>query len=285
MWFDNYKFPIKALRQVLMEQPQKNNRKLIASVQHALNILNLFDASHPELGNSEIANLLSMDPGTVAGLVYTLKQNNYLDQNPSNRKYRLGLKLAERAAVLLNQIDLRKIAAPYLEELRTWSGESTNLAIYDHQEVAYIERLFGSHPLGIRSEIGKRAPLHSTALGKIILANLKTQDVQKILSDYKFTQVTPNTIIGYDDFIRELDHVRKLGFALDNEENEIGGRCLAAPVLNNEEVAVAAISISFPTQRLPLEKIPEYGEKIKTAALEISKRIGFRGDSFPKEVK
>jgi IclR family KDG regulon transcriptional repressor len=268
-----------------MEQNQKKNRKIIASVQHALNILNLFDASHPELGNSEIANMLGMDPSTVAGLIYTLKHNNYLDQNPSNRKYRLGLKLAERAAVLLNQIDLRKIAAPFLEELRSWSGESTNLAIRDHQEVAYIERLFGSHPLGIRSEIGKRAPLHSTALGKAILAHLRPNDTQAILGEYQFIQVTPNTIIKIDEFIQELERVRKLGFALDDEENEIGGRCLAAPIQNDDGIAVAAISISFPIQRLPLEKVQEYGEKIKTSALEISSRIGFRAENLTKEVK
>jgi IclR family KDG regulon transcriptional repressor len=270
--------------QELMEKPKKT-RKVIASVQHALDILNLFDSLHPEMGNSEIANTLDMDPGTVAGLIYTLKQNNYLDQNPANRKYRLGLKLAERAAVLLNQIDLRKTAAPYLEELRSWSGESTNLAIRDHQEVAYIERLFGSHPLGIRSEIGKRAPLHSTALGKAILANLNLIATKKILSEYKFFPVTPNTIMNLNDFIQELERVRLQGFALDNEENEIGGRCLAAPVFNEEGIAVAAISISFPIQRLPLEKIPEYGERIKNSAMEISRRIGFLGGNLSKEVK
>jgi IclR family KDG regulon transcriptional repressor len=268
-----------------MEQNQKKKRKLIASVQHALNILNLFDASHPEMGNSEIANRLDMDPGTVAGLIYTLKDNNYLDQNRSNRKYHLGLKLAERAAVLLNQIDLRKVAAPFLEELRSWSGESTNLAIRDHQEVAYIERLFGNHPLGIRSEIGKRAPLHSTALGKVILANLKPQDTKDILSDYKFQPVTPNSIVNIDDFLLELENVQKLGFAFDNEENEIGGRCLAAPIINNEGVAIAAISISFPAQRLPLAKVQEYGEKIKTTALEMSRKIGFYDEIDIKEVK
>ena len=86
--------------------------------------------------------MLNMDPGTVAGLVYTLKLNNYLDQNPDNRKYRLGMKLAERAAVLLDQIDLRKIAAPYLEELRQWSGESINLAIRDHNRSRLYRKTF-----------------------------------------------------------------------------------------------------------------------------------------------
>jgi DNA-binding IclR family transcriptional regulator len=99
-----------------------NNRKAIGSVQRALDILNLFEGSRTVIGNNEIARLLGMDPSTAAGLVYTLKLNNYLDQNPDTRKYRLGMKLAERASVLLDQIDLRKIATPTLEKVRQWSG-------------------------------------------------------------------------------------------------------------------------------------------------------------------
>jgi IclR family transcriptional regulator, KDG regulon repressor len=227
-----------------MNKQTGNSRKVIASVQHALDILNLFDGSHAELGNNEIAKTQNMDPGTVAGLVYTLKLNNYLDQNPINRKYRLGMKLAERAAVLLDQIDLRKIATPYLEELRQWSGESINLAI-------------------------------STALGKAILANLHPEETQAILTGYEFIPLTPKTIINSKDFLKELERTRILGYAIDEEENEMGGRCLAAPVFNNDGIPVAAISISVPVQRLPREKITEFGSKIKEVALEISRNLGY----------
>ncbi len=250
-------------------------RKVIASVQHALNILNVFEDTHTELGNSDIARLLGMDPGTVAGLVYTLRINNYLDQNPENRKYRLGLKLVERASILLGQIDLRKTAEPVLESLLEWSRESVNLAVRDNQEVVYIERLFGSQSLGIRSELGKRAPLHSTALGKAILANLEPSEILAILGDYKLTPVTPKTIVTKADLLAELEKVRREGYALDEEENELGGRCLAAPVINHLGKPVAAISVSAPIQRLPKEKIPEYGEKIKTAAGILSRNIGY----------
>jgi len=263
-----------------MQKQTGNNRKIIASVQHALDVINLFNGSHAEIGNNEIAKMLNMDPGTVAGLVYTLKLNNYLDQNPDNRKYRLGMKLAERAAVLLEHIDLRKIAAPYLEELRQWSGESINLAIRDHNEVVYIERLFGHHSLGIRSELGKRARLHSTALGKAILASMNPEKTQAILTNYEFITVTPKTITNSKDFLEELERVRKIGYAIDEEENELGGRCLAAPVFNNDGTPVAAVSISVPIQRLPREKIIEYGTRIKEAALDISRNLGY----FPKEV-
>ena len=258
-----------------MKKQTGNTRKVIASVQRALDIINLFDGSHAELGNNEIAKMLDMDPGTAAGLVYTLRLNNYLDQNPDNRKYRLGLKLAERAAVLLDQMDLRKIATPYLEELRQWCGESINLAIRDHNEVVYIERLFGHHSLGIRSELGKRARLHSTALGKAILANMNPEEAKAILTGYEFVSITPKTITNLKDFLVELERVRETGYAIDEEENELGGRCLAAPVFNNDGIPVAAVSISVPIQRLPREKVIEYGKRIKEATLDISRNLGY----------
>jgi IclR family KDG regulon transcriptional repressor len=250
-------------------------RKVIASVQHALQIMDLFDGTHSELGNAEIAKALNMDPGTVAGLVYTLKLNKYLDQNLTNRKYRLGLKLVERASLLLRHIDLRKIATPYLEELLKWSGESVNLGIRDQNEVVYIERLFGDHSLGIRSELGKRAPLHSTALGKVILAHMDQHEARNILTDYDFIPVTRFTITDQKQFLAEIERIRESGFAIDEQENEIGGRCIAAPIYNNDGNVVAAVSISVPIQRLPNEKIAAYGEKIKAAALEISRNFGY----------
>ncbi len=255
---------------------KQTGRKPIASVQHALDILNLFDGTHAELGNSDIARMLDMNPGTVAGLIYTLKINNYLDQNPENRKYRLGLKLAERASVLLDQIDLRKVAKPILEDLLQWSGESVNLAIQDHQEVVYIERLIGNHSLGIRSELGMRAPLHSTALGKAILANLKETEIRTILMGYEFFAVTPKTIVNLEEFLAELENVKRNGYAVDEQENELGGRCIAAPVKDHTGKSIAAISISSPIQRFPVEKIPEYGNRMKLAALELSLNTGYR---------
>ena len=258
-----------------MNDPATKKHKTIASVQKALDILNLFEGSRSELGNAEIAKLVNLPVGTVSGLVYTLRVNHYLDQNPANRKYRLGLKLAERAAVLLNQLDLRKIAAPHLEKLREWCGESVNLAIIDELEVVYIERLFGKHALGIRSELGKRAPVHSTALGKVITAYLPPADIQTYLDRSELFPVTRYTITEVDRFQEELIRIRKNGFSIDEEENEMGGRCIAAPIFDHDCRPVAAISISVPIQRLPREQIPVFGEKIKEVALAISEGLGY----------
>ena len=258
----------------LKTSTKPSSRKSIGSVQRALDILNLFDKGHIELGNAEIAKLMDLPTGTVAGLIYTLRINHYLDQNPANRKYRLGLKLAERAAVLLDQLDLRKVAAPFLEELRNWCGESVNLAIRDGNEVVYIERMFGDHSLGIRSELGRRGALHSTALGKAIFAYLPETERQKLVLSYNFYPVTPFTITDREIFVRELEDINQRGYSVDEQENELWGRCVGAPILNRFGYPIAAISISVPIQRFPKEDIQKYGRKLIDIADSISQNMG-----------
>lgn len=249
-------------------------QKLIGSVQRAMDILDLFDRQIQELGVTSIARALDLPKSTVAGLIFTLEQNGYLDQNPVTRKYRLGFKLAERAGVFLDQFDLRRVAAPVLENLRDSSNESVNLAIRDGKYVTYIERMLGNNMLGMRSEIGKRELIHSTALGKAMLAQLPMAEINQFVADYDFVPLTPQTITKPDVFISELGETLLRGFAIDNQENELGGRCVAAPIFDYHGEPVAAISISVPIQRFPEEKIPEYGSLVKRAAREISLQLG-----------
>jgi IclR family KDG regulon transcriptional repressor len=269
-----------------MENPSSGKtRKVIASVQRALDIMDLFgDGNRAELGNAEIAKLLGLPTGTAAGLIHTLHLNNYLDQNPANRKYRLGLKLMERSSVLLEQLDLHKVSLPHLEKLRQWCDESINLAIRDGNEVVYMQRLFGNHTLGIRAEPGKRAPIHSTALGKAILSFSPPAAVRTFLEHYNFFKVTKYTITNFDQFVQELTKVSEKGYSVDDEENEIGGRCVAAPVFNQRGYPVAAISISVPVQRLPRERLDEYGGKVKEAAMAISIDLGYQSSSGSKHL-
>jgi DNA-binding IclR family transcriptional regulator len=263
-----------------MPRPANGERKKIGALQRAFDILNLFDAHTKELGNTEIAQTVQLHKSTVAGLIHTLEVNGYLAQNPATRKYRLGLKLVERAAVALNQLDLREIAQPHLRALRDECNESVNLAIQDGAEVVYIERLFGGHALGIRSEIGKRAALHSTALGKAILAWRAPKQTQEFLKNYEFETVTPKTFTRRDQFLRELTKTRERGFAIDDEENEIGGRCVAAPVFDASGAPVAAISVSVPIQRFPANDVPRLGARVREAARAISYQLGYLPKPF-----
>ncbi len=251
-----------------------SRRKVIGSVQRAIDILDLFDEHHPELGTTEIAQALGLPKSTAAGLILTLDQNGYLEQNPATRKYRLGYKLAERAGLLLSQFDLRQIASPSLEALRDRCNESINLAVRDGPYVVYIERLDGTSMLGMRSEIGKRERIHSTALGKAILSTLPEAELQEFIARLKFVPVTPRTITSPTTFLVELQKTCQRGFAIDDEENELGGRCVAAPIIDYRGNSIAAVSISVPVQRFPKEMIEKYGSWVKETAGEISRKLG-----------
>lgn len=258
-----------------MSRPASDERRKIGSVQRAIDILNLFGSQSPELGTTEIAQALGLHKSTVSGLVSTLEANGYLDQNPSSRKYRLGLKLVERSSVLLKQIEIRRVASPFLEGLRDWFGESVNLALRDGAEVVYIEQLPGDHPLGTREEIGKRASVHCTALGKALISWLPPAELQQVVAECELRPVTGNTITDLDQFLLELERTCERGYAIDDEEIELGVRCVGAPIFNHTGRPVAAVSVSVPLPRIPSSEIPRYAEKVRETAKSISTRLGY----------
>jgi IclR family transcriptional regulator, KDG regulon repressor len=254
-----------------MRQPAK----LIGAVDRALDILNLFDERAPELGTTEIAEMTGLHKSTAAGLIHTLAVKGYLDQNTSSRKYRLGLKIIERGSVVLGSMDLRQRATPFLQQLRDRLDETVNLAVFDDGYMVYVERLLCSHGLGMRSEVGKREPAHSTALGKVILAHLEPHHVDRYISRYGLTPVTPRTTIDAVVFRQQIEQARCDGYALDDEENQVGGRCVAAPVYDHTARPVAGISISAPTARLPMTDVPRYGAAVIEVARMISSSMGY----------
>jgi IclR family KDG regulon transcriptional repressor len=251
-------------------------RRTIGSVQRAIDILDLFDAQISQLGITEIAGALDLHKSTAAGLVYTLEHNGYLEQDPATRKYRLGLKLVERASTALGQLDVRELALPHLRELRAWCDESVNLAIRDGGHVVYIEQLSSTQPLGMRSKVGTRALVHSTALGKAILSCLPPTEVQQLITQYGLPAITPLTLTDPQRFLLEIEQARERGFALDNEENEMGVRCVAAPIHDHTGQVVAAVSVSAPIQRLPMSEVPRFGNKVKETARAISCKLGYK---------
>jgi IclR family KDG regulon transcriptional repressor len=252
------------------------NPRMIKSLQRAINILDLFDEQTAELGITEIAETLGLHKSTAAGLVYTLEHNGYLDQDSETRKYRLGFKLVERASTLLDQIDVRQVALPYLQELRAGCGESVNLAVRDGGQIVYIERLTTTQSLGMRAKVGYRAPMHCTALGKAILSCMPPREVEELVAQSGLPAATPHSITDRAQFLQEMDRVREHGFALDNEENEIGVRCVAAPILDHTDRPAAAVSISSPVLRFPPSEVPRYGQMVIEAANAISARLGYR---------
>lgn len=254
--------------------------KKIGSLQRAIDILNLFGRSSPELGTTEIAKALGLHKSTTASLIYTLEANGFLAQNPDTRKYRLGLKLVERASAMLDQVEVRRVAHPCLEELRNQWNETVNLAILDGADIVYVERFLGSKALAMHSEVGMRSPAHSTALGKAILCCLPRAVQELYIEKYGLPAITSHTITDRAKFLAELDLSREQGYAIDDEENELGGRCIAVPIFDRTRAPVAAVSVSAPTARLPLSDVPKVAIQVRETAKAISRGLGYLPRAF-----
>jgi DNA-binding IclR family transcriptional regulator len=204
----------------------------------------------------------------------------YVRQDPKTRNYSLGFKLVELGNLLLGQLDLRKEAEPILMDLAERTKETVHMVFLDRNEIVYIDKVeLDRHPSGLRmaSRVGLRNPAHSCAVGKVLLAHLPAEELDRIIKEKGLPKRTDNTITDPIQLREHLKLVRTQGYAIDDEENEKGVRCIAAPVFDEGGKAVAAISISTLAFRVTKKVMQESLKKeVMEAALKISQRLGFR---------
>ncbi|MDK2823537.1 MAG: IclR family transcriptional regulator, regulon repressor [Clostridia bacterium] len=253
----------------------KAKSNFIQSVDRALQIMEVFSSEKRELGVTEIAQSLGIHKSTVFGLLATLENRGYVEQNLENGKYKLGLKLFELGNLVQEGMDLRSLAAPFIAELVDKYGETVHLVIHDKGEVVYIDKRESLSNIRILSRVGSRLPMHCTGVGKCLLAFMAEEDIQLVIKK-GLRPFTPNTIIDAEKLKQELATIRNNGYAFDLEEIEMGLRCVAAPIKNHKGEVIAAISLSGPSMRMDEEKMLQLIEPIKTAALKISRSLGFQ---------
>lgn len=249
---------------------------LVKSVSRALHIIDIVSSQKDGLGVTEIAKQMDINKSSVYRILSTLVQYGYVEQYKETERYKLGYKFLEISSKLLESIDLRKEAKPYLQQLEKETNEVIHLVVYDQGEVIYIEKLEGTETLRMHSKVGKRAPMHCTAVGKAILAHLPVNVALEIIERKGLPKHTDFTITDRDVFLKELEKVKQKGYALDLEENEYGIRCIAVPIFDYTGSVVAAVSISGPTIRMTDERIEKLQERIRYIGRQISKRLGYR---------
>jgi DNA-binding IclR family transcriptional regulator len=256
-----------------------DQRYVINSVSRALDLLKCFSRSDRELSLTEISRQLELSPSTVFRLLATLQAHGYLEQEPDGRKYRLGIACLELGSVYLSHSDIRQAALPILERLRDECGETIHLATLAGREVVYMERLDPLQPIGFMgSVVGGRAPAYCTALGKMLLSYRSDDEIRELYAGHEMTARTPRTIRSVDALIQELDGIRIDGYSMDNEENEEGVTCVAAAISDYRDIAMAAISVSGPTERIR-DAIDRWDllVKVKAAGHDISHCYGGLG--------
>ncbi len=251
-------------------------RGTLRSVEKVLRVLDSFSVDTPQLSIGELVEMLAMPKVSVYRFLRVLMNRGFVTQNQQTKKYRLGLKMFELGSIVLKEFVLREAAFPLIVDLSRRSGETVHLGVLDNHQVVSIEGVESDQSLRISLPVGKRVYLHSTGIGKAILAFLPDTEIKRIIEDKGLPKFTPNTIIYPDQLMNEVLLIRRRGYAIDDEENEPEIRCVAAPVFDSEKRVLASISISGPSVRIQRANIPELSTMVIETSRKISKALGYR---------
>jgi DNA-binding IclR family transcriptional regulator len=247
----------------------------IAVLDRALDVLEALAeaADGLPLGVTEIARRVGTTKSAAFRILSNLERRGYVSKDPVTARYALGTRLAYLGERSLGALDLRASARPALEELHRRFGETVNLAVRDDNEVVYVDMIESGHGLRMAARVGSRDYLHSTALGKAILAFLPHDERDRLLRG-PLPARTARTMTDPDRLRTELGRVRERGVAEDRNENEVGARCLGAPIFDHRGMVIGALSVSAPESRLDDARAELVGDAVRVAAAEVSRQIG-----------
>ncbi len=249
---------------------------LVQSVDRSITILETLAKERDGCGVTELSNATSLHKSTVHRLLGTLMSRGYVEKCLDNQNYKLGMKILLLGSSILDRMDLRDIAKPYIQELSSKTKEVVHLAILDKGEAVYIDKVESpDHSIRMYSQIGKRSPLHCTGVGKVLLCQLSDAEVEEIMEEKGMYKYTKSTIDNLNQLKEELALIRTRGYAFDEVEHEEGIRCVAAPIYNNKKKIIASISLSGPIILVTHYRMPELTEEILKTAKEISYQLGY----------
>jgi IclR family KDG regulon transcriptional repressor len=253
-----------------------SDRYRIHVIDRAAQILDCFGFEHQELSVSEIGAKTNLHRSSAHRILMALEYNDLIQQNPENGKYRLGIKLFRLGHQAVSHLNLREICRPFLTRIMNEAKETVHLAVLDEDQVLYLDKVEGSHALRMPSRVGRRIPTYCTSLGKAMLSCLNDQEVKDIFRNQVLRPYTANTVKTLGQLLTDLRMIRKRGYSVDNEEIEIGLRCVGAPIKDYTGAMVGAISVAAPSARLFSQKIHTIGKLVVATAEEISTKLGYK---------
>jgi DNA-binding IclR family transcriptional regulator len=242
------------------------------SLDRALTLLRALSDGRKTL--DELAAVIDVHKSTVLRLLRTLEEHRFV-RREGVRHYRLGTALFDLANKALEDLDVRRAAEPALRELNAETGHTVHLASYEDGEVVYIDKYDSTHPVRMYSRIGKRAPLHCTAVAKVLLA--ERPETREIAQRMEYPRLTANTITDPERYLAELAQVRERGYAIDNSEHEDFIHCVAAPVRGQRGEVIAAVSLSVPKVFLDYDGLMALVPRLRATAAAASTECGWTG--------
>ncbi len=252
------------------------NGQLTGSVLKALDVLECLQKHDKPLSPPEIAAKLGLSRPTAYRLLATMENRNWVTRSPTEpNKYLLGYRILQLAGELLDNLDLRTVARPFMEQLSRAYDESVRLFILDGSEVVYIDGVLSSKPLQSIMPLGQRGCLHSKAVGKAILAQLPDNQVERIAHEVGLPAQTPRTITDLDRLKKELGRVREMGYGIADQEDVENLRAVGAAILDFQGVPIAGLAISALAWQMNDERLAVLGKAIGETAMHIGEQLGY----------
>jgi IclR family KDG regulon transcriptional repressor len=249
---------------------------VINSLDRALKMLEILGDSENSLGVTELGQKLEVDKSTAYRLLATLAARGYVEQISDTKKYKLGLKIVELSSKVLDKLELRLIAKPFMKELMQQTKETVHLATLDLGNVVCIDQEETPSMIKVNMAVGREAPGHCTAIGKVLWAYLQEEDLHHILKKKVLTHYTPRTITSIPELKMHLRKIKEQGYAFDDEEFSIGVRCIAVPVWNHKNKVVASLGISGLAINVGLDKVEGLVNTMMEVRDGLCLKLGYR---------
>lgn len=253
---------------------EKENKNPIQSAERIFQVMEML-ADNGAMGLMDLSTALGLHKSTVHRLLMSLIYMGYAKQEEATQKYMLSYKIVNMAGKILDRTGILQIARPYLEWLSEISGEAVHLVQREGNHILYIDKIEAKVGI-IRmvSHVGMIHPMYCSGVGKAIMATLPEMEVRQIWRESIIEKKTDKTITDVEQLLKVLEDVRKKGYALDNEENEEGVRCIAACLYGYQKKVKYAFSVSGPTSRMTKEYVEELSASVLKVQEELSRELG-----------
>ncbi len=255
--------------------------KLLNSAENVLDVLFVWSSEKAyELGLNEISRITGINKSTVYKILQSLKLRDLVEQNPENKKYKLGVGMIQLGNLVLKNLELREVAHPLLKQLAHMCQNTVTLGIRNDDHLVFIDRVDGRDNVRFYCEIGKRVPFYGGAAAKALFAHLEDTEIEKIIKkDMEGKRFTENTL-GKKELLKEIKTIRKDGFAISDEEVDIGVLAIGVPIFNHEGKAIAGMAVAGLKQTFTPEVLQINKKLIIEYSNIISMKMGFNGTKY-----
>jgi DNA-binding IclR family transcriptional regulator len=261
------------LEPILDETASSESNSSVRAVERALQLIEVFARSRGPLSITDLARTLELAPSTVHRLVQTLMALGYVVQYAESKRYGVGRGIAEVTRTMVLKYEFTRHAQPFLERLVEQTGETASLSALYGPSAIYLNQAESRNVMRVSNGVGSLVPLHCTAIGKVFLADFAPRTLRDTLKHTGLEAMTAHSITSRKLLDKELESVKRQGYAMDDEEFAIGARCIATPLRGSSGTVIAAISLSAPSSRLPLERVPEFAALLRETADEFARQL------------